>query len=268
ILCTVSIWGHFIFSVDSNNLYHREDWYYLMMAGVFFPVGYIFVKLVLKYAKTFNRILKDNKMIILLLIINIIVPIGLIVLQGMNVTNVAVIFPFITLSTVIMHLITMANTAGTDFLTKLKNNFGVNKHFAYFPKITNYYYAIVFFDLNNFKFINDKFGHKEGDEVLKAFAEILAKEIKSGDIAARHGGDEFFIGVTLKDPEELDSIIKSIQAEVNKYNQTVKNYKMSFSYGISINKPRHSLNYEQLINEADEKMYSNKSISKQLELDI
>ncbi|MDD4276240.1 MAG: hypothetical protein PHO33_04615, partial [Clostridia bacterium] len=65
ILCTVSIWGHFIFSVDSNNLYHREDWYYLMMAGVFFPVGYIFVKLVLKYAKTFNRILKDNKMIIL-----------------------------------------------------------------------------------------------------------------------------------------------------------------------------------------------------------
>jgi len=268
IICVLNLWGHFIYSIGANNIYQRESWYYLMIIGIFFPLIYVLAKLIIKYASEFNKIVKDNQLITLLIAINIIVPIGLIVLQGANIINVAVIFPFISLSILIIHMMTMANTAGIDFLTKLKNNFGVSKHISYFPKYLNYYYAIVFFDLNDFKSINDKFGHKEGDEVLKTFAKILAREIKSSDFAARHGGDEFIIGVNLKAPEEIEGILKNIQADLDKHNQGLKDYKMSYSYGISITEPKKTIDYEQMINEADKNMYKNKPKSKQVQLDL
>lgn len=53
--------------------------------------------------------------------------------------------------------------------------------------------AVVTFDLNDFKQINDRFGHGVGDLVLKEFAERLKKAIRSSDVAARIGGDEFLV---------------------------------------------------------------------------
>jgi diguanylate cyclase (GGDEF)-like protein len=51
----------------------------------------------------------------------------------------------------------------------------------------------VLFDLNNFKQINDRFGHPAGDQVLKVFAERLGEAIREVDLSARLGGDEFML---------------------------------------------------------------------------
>ncbi len=55
--------------------------------------------------------------------------------------------------------------------------------------------CLCFADLDNFKQVNDKFGHNEGDKVLKEFANILRKSLRAYDIVGRWGGDEFLVGV-------------------------------------------------------------------------
>ncbi|HIO42363.1 MAG TPA: GGDEF domain-containing protein [Aquifex sp.] len=55
--------------------------------------------------------------------------------------------------------------------------------------------CICFMDMDNFKQINDRFGHQEGDRVLKDFALILRRHIRIYDIAGRWGGDEFIVGI-------------------------------------------------------------------------
>ncbi|PHZ60666.1 hypothetical protein CRG86_006945 [Photobacterium leiognathi] len=55
----------------------------------------------------------------------------------------------------------------------------------------NDYQYVAFIDLNNFKYINDNYGHEKGDDVLKVTAEIIQKHFRYGDIVIRLGGDEF-----------------------------------------------------------------------------
>ena len=57
-------------------------------------------------------------------------------------------------------------------------------------------YMLLILDFDNFKHVNDKYGHQTGDDVLKAFAKLLVREFRVGDIIGRVGGDEFMVMVT------------------------------------------------------------------------
>jgi len=90
----------------------------------------------------------------------------------------------------------MRGMAYTDSLTHIYNRL----HFAHFldaeiDKVKRYggKFSIIFFDLDNFKDVNDNFGHMAGDEVLERVTEIVAKANRSADIFARYGGEEFII---------------------------------------------------------------------------
>ena len=90
----------------------------------------------------------------------------------------------------------LGKMAYTDSLTHIYNRL----HFAHFldaeiDKVKRYggSFSIIFFDLDNFKDINDNHGHMVGDEVLEKVTEIVAKANRSADIFARYGGEEFII---------------------------------------------------------------------------
>lgn len=72
--------------------------------------------------------------------------------------------------------------------------------------------ALLVFDLDNFKEINDRFGHPEGDRVLVAFGETAARNIRSGDILARIGGEEFAALLRPVDRETALAIAERIRA--------------------------------------------------------
>ena len=66
--------------------------------------------------------------------------------------------------------------------------------------------AVYLFDLDNLKTVNDTSGHQTGDQVISAFADLLRRSTRSGDILCRYGGDEFF--VILKHLKDINTIIK------------------------------------------------------------
>ena len=114
--------------------------------------------------------------------------------------------------------------------------------------------VLVLFDLNNFKRINDRFGHSAGDLVLQEFADRLSKAVREADLAARLGGDEFMLLLTECDSSQLPSVLNRLQAiEVNLNGQWIP---VEFSVGWK--EYETGQQGEQLMAEADKILYEDK----------
>ncbi len=70
--------------------------------------------------------------------------------------------------------------------------------------------SILYFDLDNFKVVNDTFGHEAGDEVLKTAAQRIGAAVRKGDSVIRWGGEEFIVILPTADPNEADDVVRRI----------------------------------------------------------
>lgn len=116
--------------------------------------------------------------------------------------------------------------------------------------------ALFFLDLDNFKMINDTFGHHVGDHVLKTTAERLQKSVRKSDIVSRYGGDEFVLTlVKTSSREEIEKIAQKINTIIK---QPVvianKDFITSVSIGISLY-PENAQDEQTLIDQADLALY-------------
>lgn len=122
--------------------------------------------------------------------------------------------------------------------------------------------SVLFIDLDNFKSINDQFGHAEGDNALIEFSNILAQECRESDIVARLGGDEFVVFLTQFKPADINEIIHRLTKRLDSFNkQNQADYSLSFTYGVAHTKPEQAASIENLLKQADQDMYQNKSAS-------
>lgn len=121
-------------------------------------------------------------------------------------------------------------------------------------------FSLIFIDLNHFKHINDHLGHTEGDHVLQQVAGIIQGNIRTQDIAARFGGDEFVIVLPNTDKKEAAYHSKKIIQVFHDFSAQYSKYDFSVGYGIedSIDK-----DVTTLIKLADQALYRNKSVQKQ-----
>lgn len=118
--------------------------------------------------------------------------------------------------------------------------------------------ALVFLDLDLFKYINDTLGHQAGDQVLVRVAEIIQAQLRPTDIAARHGGDEFAILMPYTGREALgvaESILRAVQQE--DFQVKGRSVTMTASVGVTFF-PDHGLTAEALLAQADLAMYKAK----------
>ena len=120
--------------------------------------------------------------------------------------------------------------------------------------------SIIFLDLDNFKTINDSFGHHFGDEILRQVGEILKSSVRKGDIVARYGGDEFIIVLHSKTDLEPGRVAERIKQRLE---ETFSSYNLSVSYGIAIF-GKDGSTPEELIDVADKRMYKQKVEKKKL----
>jgi len=126
-------------------------------------------------------------------------------------------------------------------------------------------FALFFIDLDNFKAINDTYGHHVGDQVLIEFAQRLQATLRESDTIGRLGGDEFLlIAADIEDTSAVTVLAQKILQLFKEPFVIEKEYaiKLSCSIGISCF-PRDATSMEELIRDADKAMYSIKKESKE-----
>jgi diguanylate cyclase (GGDEF)-like protein/PAS domain S-box-containing protein len=124
--------------------------------------------------------------------------------------------------------------------------------------------ALLYFDLDNFKAINDLYGHHQGDAALIALAERLRAELRAGDLAARLGGDEFALWmeeVTADGASARAERLLAIAAELNR-EFGAPDRPLGVSIGAAISNPDNAETMERLICRADAAMYEAKRCGK------
>lgn len=169
----------------------------------------------------------------------------------------AVAYVFTDVSIEKEHMQKLESYAYQDTLTKLHNRFfgmGVLRDWLDDGRE----FSICFADLDNLKFVNDNFGHSEGDKYIINAAELLVN-FSSASVASRLGGDEFMVlapGFTQEQAEERMTEIR--QSLINNSKNNPKGYVSSLSFGVVEVNKQNILTSSDLLGIADERMYEYK----------
>ncbi len=120
--------------------------------------------------------------------------------------------------------------------------------------------AMLLFDIDHFKSINDRFGHSEGDKVLQQITQITATELRGYDHLFRLGGEEFVALLSTVEPDLVERVAERIRAAVNAW--TFKNEAQQFHVSISIgiaNISQIDQDWQAMLHRADLALYQAKS---------
>lgn len=115
--------------------------------------------------------------------------------------------------------------------------------------------ALLLTDLNDFKRINDTYGHQFGDKILQHYANVLNRSTRNSDVAFRLGGDEFAIILQPASEQSISSVTKRILVESSE-DKLLNEFNISSAIGAAM--WRAGTTIETLFKEADEDLYKNK----------
>lgn len=136
---------------------------------------------------------------------------------------------------VIIYIFILNDQVHRDRLTGLENYSSYERYIENisFKRINKLF--IINIDIDDFKSVNDKFGHNEGDEALKMFANLLIESFSlRRKKLIRVGGDEFLILLEVERQEIVDNYIQNLNKNIEAYNKTKeKPYELKFSYGVA-----------------------------------
>lgn len=118
-------------------------------------------------------------------------------------------------------------------------------------------FAVMMFDIDDFKGINDKYGHQTGDEVLVKLTKVVKKCIGLGDIIGRYGGEEFIILLPNVNKEKAINIAERVRVNVAEAKILGDKRNITISIGIAMS-AYESLNSEEIVGRADQALYKAK----------
>jgi diguanylate cyclase (GGDEF)-like protein len=118
--------------------------------------------------------------------------------------------------------------------------------------------SLVMFDLDSFKQYNDTLGHVVGDQILKAFAEVLAHENRAMNLVARYGGDEFISVLSDGDQQAAEGYRARIHEGVDAH-RVLASHGVTVSSGVAEYRAGQIVGVDELIQAADRSMYENKT---------
>ncbi len=122
--------------------------------------------------------------------------------------------------------------------------------------------TLCYLDLDGLKYVNDRYGHLEGDIYIQNFVETIRKDFRNGDTFARIGGDEFCLILSGNMKELIDKKLEEILKEFQE--SDLSEYQCSFSYGVvDVQGAENKLSLDEILQEADELMYQCKRRNKE-----
>jgi diguanylate cyclase (GGDEF)-like protein len=146
-----------------------------------------------------------------------------------------------------------------DTLTGLYNRSSFDKAVTELKKPRAF--SVIILDINEFKNVNDTYGHDYGDKVIQAVASVVKASFSKDFTCYRYGGDEFSVLSRETDPDKIEAQLKTMTTALN----DVRENGMALptvSYGYSIFQGGEDLNVHKALKEADEEMYHFKKVHK------
>lgn len=246
---TLSLFYGFVFYIDNNNIYHRGKIYWVYYLFVFLSILFISCTIV-KFATRFQN---QNNLSLIMIITFIF---GGAVFQLIN-SDVKIVWLTVAIGTILFYIYYCDIIYQIDVLTELLNRRAFETRKLSVKKKA----YILIFDVNDFKIVNDKWGHNSGDLCLKYIASAIKRTYRKYGYCYRIGGDEFCV--------ILDRKINSFKIEElnTKFEDQLKEKRAdsiempSVAVGYAIYEPGKA-EISEVIKEADRQMYINKNNKK------
>ena len=187
--------------------------------------------------------------------------------------------PFIVFSNLLVALITMVYVSYL-YITEQEQNRAILEYNINHDQLTGLYnrrffysaietikrstkeFSLAMVDLDNFKKINDTYGHEIGDAVLKDLSDILMSSMGENDIAVRWGGEEFILFMPGTDIDSAEKKLEKMQSSIREHQVNFAGKSISFTATIGLAAGDDLQEYEQVINTADQMLYYGKNNGK------
>ncbi|WP_283606975.1 GGDEF domain-containing protein [Faecalispora anaeroviscerum] len=239
-----------IFYVDINNHYERGNSFFIFV--VVYIINLIFLVIrTLHTGKIHNYPIKGQM-----------IALSLFAVAG---TSIQLVFPAVysswhcvTLALLLYFLLLSEFDSSFDTLTGLYNRAAFEK--AAKQMTGRKAFSVIVLDVNDFKSINDTYGHDYGDIVLKAMAAIIRKSLDNHYTCYRVGGDEFYIICKDAKQERIENQLRSMTNVLEEERENNSDLP-TIAYGYSIFRGG-SLNFQKILKEADQQMYCFKKLQK------
>lgn len=252
-LSSISTYTGWFFYVNSENIYSRGNFFLVHIAYCY---GLLFSSFLMVIG---NRRLIENRYYTSLLLFYIPQLIGT-TLQMLN-YGFSSNWIGATLSILIVYFNIQNRGLNLDYLTGSYNRRKLDEYIKSKIQVSNSKnsFSAILIDLNDFKLINDTWGHNIGDQALKDVVSILRKSLNKNDFIARFGGDEFVIIMDSHSSETLKQKVKQIKDNTKIFNSNEKNpYKLNFSIGYDIYDSNSKISAVEFLKHIDMLMYNQK----------
>ena len=248
-LLVVNLFVPVVFSLDENNVYHRESlfWIYMTAEGVLLLHGL----LLYLGARVRGRLLRFLPAWLFF------IPICSAMLIQSFVYGVSLLWSCVGISFCGLVFCLQQESIFLDKLTGVYNRYYLDEMREILRR-RKARFAALMLDMNGFKAINDNYSHAEGDAALVAMANILMDAVQSAGAVTRFAGDEFVILLEKPGEGALEACRERIRAGIERWNETSgKPYKLSASIGGSVFDARTD-DISDFVSVIDHRMYEEK----------
>ena len=251
ILCIASFWSGFIFTVDSQNQYFREDFFFIptFVSMIFFLI------ILYEFFKNRTNVAKTDRMMLFMVFL---LPVASTAFQ-IAFPSMLVIWPSIAMSLLLYYIHTLEVQFDFDIQTQIENRSAFEKHLKVHENRKNV--TLFVFDLNDLKKTNDLYGHETGDKLIKTAANILSKHFEGVGEVFRIGGDEFCAVCPVLTSEEATVILEMLTDEIDKAHFSLP-IKLSMAFGLSQYDMLVDISISTALSRADDAMYAHKFLHK------
>jgi len=245
-IAILSCWTGWFFRYDGANRYERGP-LFLLVAGIsylYIVLGYF---LIIRYRKNLDK--RHFAALMSFALPPCVAGVVQTFLYGVN-----LIWASTTFSLLIIYMAIQNESLLLDYLTGINNRRSFEQELR--RRIANAKnsspFALMLVDLDNFRSINDRYGHVECDEALRSFAKILGRCFGRNDFIARFEGDEFAVIAAMNRLQDLHLIGSRLQGRIDEWNHSSgKPWKLSVSIGSAPYIPSEKLSMDNFVAQVD-----------------
>ena len=197
-----------IFYVDAQNVYHHGPYYGIYIAACLFTIGFFLIR----GLQAFKRYQHSGGILIWTIALYLVLGIAVQLLNN----EVRITWLTVGISAIMLYKVYGDVIQQVDGLTELINRWGYEYYISHFHGKG----AILFFDVDRFKEVNDTYGHAMGDASLKAIADCIRKTFSPYGRCFRVGGDEFCV-VLEERIDEVDVLMERFSTEMAAHNEGI-----------------------------------------------